>query len=87
MQVILPSGRVAAQSDQARDQRNISISLTVDRDQASVSFGSKQDRLWSGASGLDPGKPRYVGVRFLTRSEAAGDGVAFGSVRVNMRQK
>jgi hypothetical protein len=87
MQVIIPSGRVVTQSDQAKDQRSITVSVTVDRDQASVNFGSKQERLWSGAHGLESGKPRYVGVRFLTRSKSAGDGVAFGSVRVNMRQK
>jgi len=88
MQVILPSGRVVAQSDQAKNQRgSMTISVTVDRDQASVDFGSKRERLWSGVSGLDPTKPRYVGVRFLTRSNDAGDGVVFQSVRVNMRQK
>src|SRR5262245_24963062 len=87
MQVILPSGRVVTQTDQAKDQRSITVSVTVDRDQASVNFGSKQERLWSGAHGLESDKPRYVGVRFLTRSKSAGDGVAFGSVRVNTRQK
>jgi hypothetical protein len=88
MQVILPSGRVAAQSEYPRDQRgSLTVSVTLDRDQASVEFGSSRERIWSGANGLDPGKPRYVGVRFLTRSKDAGDGVVFNSVRVNMRQK
>jgi hypothetical protein len=88
MQVILPSGRVVAQSEYPRDQRgSVTVSVTLDREQASVEFGSKRERIWSGASGLNPAKPRYVGVRFLTRSKDAGDGVVFNSVRVNMRQK
>jgi hypothetical protein len=88
MQVIHPGGRVVAQSDQAADLRgSMTISITVDRDQASVDFGSRRQRIWSGENGLDPAKPRYVGVRFLTRSKDAGDQVVFQSMRVNMRQK
>jgi hypothetical protein len=88
MQVILPSGRVAAQSDLAKNQRgSMTISVTVDQDQTSVEFGSKRERIWAGSNGLDPTRPRYVGVRFLSRSKDAGDGVVFNSVRVNTRQK
>jgi hypothetical protein len=88
MQVILPSGRVVAQSDLASGQRgSMTISITIDRDQACVDFGSKRERIWAGENGLDSTKPRFVGVRFLARSKDAGDQVVFQSVRVNMRQK
>ncbi len=85
-QLIVPSGRVEAQVELARDFRGgLSVQVTVDREKASVDLDGKQ--MWSGPSGLDPHKPRYAGVRFLRRSNDAGDGIVIQSVAINMRPK
>ncbi|HEY7088316.1 MAG TPA: hypothetical protein VH518_09525 [Tepidisphaeraceae bacterium] len=85
-EVILPNGRLEAQAEQFKDFKgSIQVRVTIDHDQANVDQNNK--RQWSGDNGLDPAKPRYVGVRFLKRSDDAGDGVVFQSARVNMRQK
>jgi hypothetical protein len=85
--VILPGGRVESQTSLPQDYRGgLNVKIEIDGDRASVELGSK--RLWAGSSGLDPSKPRFAGVRFLRRVNAGGaDGVAFDSVRINMRHK
>jgi hypothetical protein len=85
--VLVASGRVEAQSNiklQAVD-RSVAIRLTFDRDQVSLEHGSKH--IWSGASGLDPNKPKYVGVRFLRLGPTNADNSIFESIQVNTRQK
>jgi hypothetical protein len=85
-QVILPSGRIQAQSDLAEDFRgSLQVRVTIDEDQATVDLGDKH--VWTGPHGLQRGKPRHVGVRFIKRSSDAGDGVVFQNVRVSTRQK
>jgi hypothetical protein len=85
-QVVLPSGRVEAQTDLSRDYHGSIIRVVVDHDDATIELSGR--KFWSGSIGLDPGKPRYVGVRFLRRAiDASGDALAIQWVRVNMRQK
>jgi len=83
--LILPSGRVVAQSELPDNFRsNLHVKIAIHADQASVEVAGRT--LWSGPAEFDPALPRYVGVRFLRRSHRAGDGVVFQSVRVNTRQ-
>ncbi|WP_428939340.1 hypothetical protein [Fontivita pretiosa] len=83
--LVLPSGRVVAQSELPASFRgNLNVKITLQADQASVEVAGRT--LWSGPAEFDPALPRYVGVRFLRRNDRAGDGVAFQNVRVNTRQ-
>jgi hypothetical protein len=85
-QVVLPSGRVEGQTELPKDYKGNFVRVVVDHDEASVELSGK--KFWSGSTGLDPSKPRFVGVRFLRKApDATGDGVIFESVRVNTRQK
>lgn len=85
-QVILPSGRLEAQQELRKDFRgSLTVRITVNKSDAVVEQGGNV--IWSGPHGLDPSRPRYVGVRFLKRSADASDSIIFQNVRVNMRQK
>jgi hypothetical protein len=86
IRVILPNGRISdAKKELVRDYRgNILVRITIDQDQGTIDVGGKT--MWSDPHGLDPGKPRTIGVRFLRRSNSAGDGVNFQSLRINTRQ-
>jgi hypothetical protein len=85
-QVILPGGRVETQWEVPINPRDtIVIRLSIEGDQAGVDIGGK--RIWSGTSGLAPGEPKYVGVRYLRRGGSGADDVVFQWVRVNLRQK
>lgn len=84
-QVILPGGRLETKSDSARDSKgNVLVRVTIQQDKAWVNLRGKQ--FWTGPHGLDPTKPRYLGIRFLRRDQDALDSVSFTSLRLNMRQ-
>lgn len=89
VQFRLPSGRVEAQTELTTERREASaiatIRITLDRDQVIAELGGKQ--VWSGVSGMDQTKPRYVGVRFLKLGETAADGGVFEIIKINTRQK
>lgn len=84
-QVILPTGRVATQSDISPDFRSsVTVRITIDGPDAIVEVNRQP--WWKGKNLLDPQKPRYVGVRFLRRDMKAGDGIILNGIRVDMRQ-
>lgn len=89
VQFRLPSGRVEAQTELTTERREASaiatIRITLDRDQVIAELGGKQ--VWSGVSGMDQTKPRYVGVRFLKLGETPADGGVFEVIKINTRQK
>jgi hypothetical protein len=69
MSVVLPGGRVEAQAPRPPAAHSLEIRVAFDREQAYVHCDGQQ--IWSGRHGLDPARPRSIGVRFLAR--AAGD--------------
>ena len=73
--VLLPGGKVEAQTSVSRDRGSLNLRILLDRDVAIVEEQSK--RLWAGAHGL-ANRPRYVGIRFLrTSGEREDAGIAF----------
>jgi hypothetical protein len=85
-QVVVPSGRVEAQTDLPGNPKDpLLVRVMIDGAQTTVSLNNKP--FWSGPNGLEPDKPRYVGIRFLQRENGATDSVVFQVVRVNMRPK
>jgi hypothetical protein len=90
VRIIVPGGRAEAETPLVTEKRSntasiAKIRITIDRDQGSIEMGGKT--IWSGSIGLDPDKPRYVGVRFLRVGETKADGGVFEIVQVNTRQK
>jgi len=80
--ILLPGGKVEAQSPIGRDRATLNVRIALDRDVAIVEEQGK--RLWAGEHGL-ANKPRYVGIRFLrTTSEREDPGIAFTSMRVQI---
>ena len=84
--VALPAGRVEAASFKpAAKQGAVDVRIQFDAQSVAIATGGKP--LWSGEHGLDPGKPRFVGVRFLAPAGAKADpAVAFESVRLKKPQ-
>jgi len=80
--VALPDGRLADQADfPAQQARNgITIRIAVNARHATVDVAGQ--RLYAGPHQLDPAKPRYVGVRFLSRGEVKPDQATFESLRI-----
>jgi hypothetical protein len=90
VRIIVPGGRAEAETPLVTEKRSntasiAKIRITIDRDQGSIEMGGKT--IWSGSIGLDPAKPRYVGVRFLRVGETKADGGVFEIIQVNTRQK
>jgi hypothetical protein len=80
-QVITPGGKVEAQRGQGRERGTINLRMVLSRDVAIVEEGGK--RLWAGPHGLDSGRPRYVGLRFLRANvDASEPAMAFTSLKV-----
>jgi hypothetical protein len=78
--ILLPGGRVEAQSAVGRERVGLNLRIALGRDVAIVEEQGR--RLWAGSHDLS-NKPRYVGVRFLrTTSEREDPGIAFTSLRV-----
>ena len=78
--VILPSGRMQAQSDIGKGPHNpLTVRIRVDQQTAIVEMDGK--RLWAGPSGLAADKARYIAIRLLRRSGDRGN-VSFQTVRV-----
>jgi hypothetical protein len=70
--VVLPSGRVAGETLTLRQgQAAVRVRLMFDANSAAVDAGNR--RLFAGEHGLGGDRPRYLGVRFLTRTGAAMD--------------
>src|SRR5439155_20551330 len=61
--VVLPDGKIENQTTPNRDFRTMSILIRIERDATIVSQQNKA--IWSGAHGLDPSKPRYLGLRLI----------------------
>ena len=79
--VVLPSGRLGAQSSLAKGSHDpLTIRLRIDQQNAIVVMDSK--RIWAGASGLAIDKPRYIALRLLRRGNEKQDLLSFQSVRV-----
>jgi hypothetical protein len=91
--VYLPDGKVAASGPKVRPAgaggaggQSLDVRISVNRRQATVEVNGR--RIWSGASQLDPTKPRIVGVRFLAGAAAKpADVPVVESVRVLSPQK
>jgi len=78
--VILPSGRMEAQSDIGKGAHNpLTVRVRVDQETAIVEMDGK--RLWAGPSGLAGDKPRYIAIRLLRRTGDKGY-LSFQTVRV-----
>jgi hypothetical protein len=80
--VAVASGRLESASwKPAAKQDRAEVRIQFDAQSAAIDTAGQ--RLWSGEHGLDPAKPRYVGVRFLApKGEKADPNAAFESVRV-----
>jgi hypothetical protein len=89
--VYLPDGKVAANGPKMRPGtgaggQSLDVRISVNRRQATVEVNGR--RIWSGASQLDPTKPRVLGIRFLAGAAAKpADAPAVESVRVLTPQK
>lgn len=82
--VVLPSRQVAAEGSVIYGG-NLSLRILVQRDQAIVECDGR--RLWAGAHGLSPGKPRYLGIRFLRRGGDHPNQVVVNGVRLKKPRK
>ena len=80
--VFKPSGTMEGEPVKAAAEGELIIHLVMkmDRKFAVVEVDGKQ--VFAGEHGLSPDKPRWPGVRFLTRSERAADDVTVQSIRV-----
>lgn len=80
--VALPSGRLeTATFKPGPKQQTVDVRIQFDAQSAAIDTGGKP--LWSGAHGLDPNKPRYLGVRFLAPAgEKADATAAFQSIQL-----
>jgi hypothetical protein len=79
--VILPSGRMEAQSELGRGAHDaLTVRVRLDQHNAIVEMDGK--RVWAGASGLNGDKPRYIAIRLLRRGNDRQDQLWFQSVRV-----
>ncbi len=80
--VALASGRLEpATFKPGAKQQSIEVRIQFDSQSAAIDTGGK--RLWSGEHGLDPGKPRFLGVRFLAPAgEKADPGASFQSIQL-----
>ena len=86
--VYLPDGKVAASGAKVRPSGGQSLDVRIGVKDAAASVEMNGRRVWSGASQLDPGKPRVVGVRFLAGASAkAADAPVVESIRVLTPQK
>jgi hypothetical protein len=82
--IVLPGDKVDEQMPPNRNFKDtMNIRIVMERDAAIVSQQNKP--IWSGAHGLDPGKPRFVGLRFIrTGAENESDPpLAFMSIKVS----
>jgi hypothetical protein len=79
-QVIAPSGRIEAQSDAKGAHAALTIRLRLDQQTAIVEMDGK--RIWAGACGLSPDKPRFIAIRLLRRGYNKQDQLSFQAVRV-----
>jgi hypothetical protein len=80
--VALASGRVEPETfkPDAR-QQTLNVRIQFDAQSAAIDTGGK--RLWSGEHGLDGGKPRFIGVRFLAPAgEKADPTASFESIQL-----
>ena len=67
--VVLPDGRVAGEAAKLRDnQQRLEVRLMLDRTRALIDAADQ--RVFDGPHGLDPSKPRYLGVRLLAKGAA-----------------
>jgi hypothetical protein len=80
--VFKPSGTMEGEPVKAaaEGERIIHLVMKMDRRFAVVEVDGKQ--VFAGEHGLAPDKPRWPGVRFLTRAERATDDVTVQSIRV-----
>jgi hypothetical protein len=80
--VALASGRLdPATFKPGEKQQNLDVRIQFDAQSAAIDTGGK--RLWSGEHGLDPSKPRFIGVRFLAPAGAKADpNGAFRSIQL-----
>jgi hypothetical protein len=80
--VALASGRLEpATFNSGAKQQSLDVRIQFDAQSAAIDTGGK--RLWSGEHGLDPGKPRFVGVRFLAPAgEKADPNGSFQSIQL-----
>lgn len=79
VQVILPSGRVESSTQTLPKSASILVRLVLNRDR--VLINSDGQALFDGGHLLDPTKPRYLGLRFLSKAGVQVTGPAFLSVR------
>jgi hypothetical protein len=79
--VVLPSGRMDAQSDLGKGPiASVTVRMRVDQQNGIVEVNGK--RIWSGSTGLALDKPRYVAIRLVRRGGDKSDQLSFQSVRV-----
>ena len=80
--VAVASGRLEPETfnPDAR-QQTLDLRIQFDAQSAAIDTGGKQ--LWSGEHGLDGGKPRFIGVRFLAPAGEKADPIAsFQSIQL-----
>ena len=80
--VALASGRLEpATFKPSAKQQSIDVRIQFDAQSAAIDTAGK--RLWAGEHGLDPSKPRFVGVRFLAPAGEKGDpSASFQSIQL-----
>ena len=70
-----------AQSDIGKGSHNpLTVRVRIDERSAIVEMDGK--RIWAGASGLAPDKPRYIAIRLLRRGGDKQGYVSFQTVRI-----
>jgi hypothetical protein len=82
--VVLPGDKIESQQSPNREFHGaLNIRIAIERDAAIVSQQNKA--IWSGAHGLDPSKPRYVGLRFIQTGQEKNrePALAFVSMKVS----
>lgn len=84
--IALPSGRLeTATFKPGPKQHAVDVRIQFDAQFAAIETGRKP--LWSGAHGLDPNKPRYLGIRFLAPAgEGADHTASFRSIELKKPQ-
>lgn len=80
--VALPSGRLEpVPFKPGPKQQTVEVRIQFDAMSAAIDVAGQ--RVWSGPHGLDPNKPRFLGVRFLAPAGAAADpNASFRSIQL-----
>jgi hypothetical protein len=83
--VVLPNGRVGSSEQRIKPSAQpLTVRLVMNRDYAMIDSAGTQ--LWAGENQLAPDKPRYVGIRFLTKAGDKLPPISVQSARIQKTQ-